>query len=184
MGIFKNLFDRKSDNKTFEDYCNMSSEEMLALSDSRLADVIGMRIEQEEEIFCEDERNEDKSFISILNEAQYIYAAVSAFGMEINNGGLGQFFLGESRRFAPYVSEGLHEIGADEIQKLFDDAVFKRGININELLDVAETDEVAYNDMILQYGFEDFDDAVAKVYEKESLEKLLIGYARKNIELL
>lgn len=184
MGILKNIFDRKSDNKMFEECYNMSSEEMLSLSDSRLADVIGMRIEQEEELFYENEQNEGRAFMSVLTEAQYIFAAVSAFAMEINGGGLSQFFTGGNYRFAPFVSEGLKEIGAVEIKKLFDDAMEKRGIDVEAVIDGARADEEAYLEMIRQYDFEDFDEAVSRSKEKESLEKLLIEYSRKNIEML
>ena len=53
--------------------------------------------------------------------------------MELQNGGLCQFFVNSSRSLAPYVDECLKMVGAEEHRKLFAEFVANNQIDLNNL---------------------------------------------------
>lgn len=79
-----------------------------------------------------------------FNDAQRVVYTVAEFDMEVQCGGLCQFFYNDCEE-APYVSQSLAEIGAAEYQRLIDDFIADNDIDISRL------DEIEYEDMYDMY---------------------------------
>ena len=110
-----------------------------------------------------------------LNDAQKVVYTVAEFDMEVQCGGLCQFFYNDCEE-APYVSQSLAEIGAAEYQRLYDDFIADNDIDISGL------DEIEYEDMYDMYPFDDFDDAYYELYGRQPLETMLAAYIRAHID--
>lgn len=110
-----------------------------------------------------------------FNDAQRVVYTVAEFDMEVQCGGLCQFFYNDCEE-APYVSQSLAEIGAAEYQRLYDDFIADNDIDISEL------DEIEYEDMYDMYPFDDFDDDYYELYGRQPLETMLAAYIRAYID--
>lgn len=110
-----------------------------------------------------------------FNDAQRVVYTVAEFDMEVQCGGLCQFFYNDCEE-APYVSQSLAEIGAAEYQRLYDDFIADNDIDISGL------DEIEYEDMYDMYPFDDFDDDYYELYGRQPLETMLAAYIRACID--
>ena len=110
-----------------------------------------------------------------FNDAQRVVYTVAEFDMEVQCGGLCQFFYNDCEEVS-YVSKSLAEIGAAEYRKLYDDFIADNDIDISRL------DEIEYEDLYDMYLFDDFDDAYYELYEKQPLETMLASYIREHID--
>ena len=102
--------------------------------------------------------------------------------MEVQNGGLCQFFVNSSRDVAPYIIECLKIIGADSYKNLLSEFVEKHNINLNDLDSFMIEDVAEYEAQTERYPFDDFDDKYYELYENEPLEELLIVYVKDYLE--
>ena len=107
-----------------------------------------------------------------FNDAQRVVYTVAEFDMEVQCGGLCQFFYNDCEE-APYVSQSLAEIGAAEYQRLYDDFIADNDIDISGL------DEIEYEDM---YDMYPFDDDYYELYGRQPLETMLAAYIRAYID--
>ncbi len=147
----------------------MGSASLLALDDDDFYEAI--------ECYCDgaimDVTDEDLTI-----EQRYIYS-LYMFELEVNNGGLCQFFVNSSRECAPYISEALGAIGANSLKSLFDNFIEDNGIDVNDLTSFEISDIDEYEAQTQRFDFDSFDD---KFYEDENFHQLIIDYARKNID--
>lgn len=93
-----------------------------------------------------------------LTENQKVVFALNYLDMEVANGGLCQFFANDRGLVAPYISEYLKLVGAEEHQALFDGFLAKHGIDVHDLSAfsfITIEDFVALYDL---YPFDEFDD--------------------------
>lgn len=155
-------------------YLEMTVEELSALSDDELFEAVTARTERKVDSFDEWEDG-----VNSLNPSQKIFYSVNWLEMEVNNGGLCQFFVNSSRMVAPLVSEYMGIIGAVEHKKLYDDFVNKNGIDLTELsfFDVNEVEE--FEEKTEKYPFDEYDDAF---YDMEPLETYLKKFIRENVK--
>ena len=151
----------------------MTTAELAALSDEDLFEAVLTRTEH-----IVDAYDEIADGLCALNEEQRILYAVNYLEIEVNNGGLCQFFVNSSRIVAPTVSDYMGIIGANKHKQLYDDFVQKYRIDLNDLSsfdsDTAEDFEAQYD----RYPFDEFDDAF---YELETLEEYLIPYIKAHL---
>ena len=163
MGLYKND----------AEYLRMSVDELRALSDEELFYAVMVRTERKVDGFENWEEG-----VNSLNFHQKVFYSVNWLEIEVNNGGLCQFFVNSSRMVAPLVSEYMAVIGADEHKRLYDDFVQQNGIDLCDLssFDVDDLEEFA--EQYDRYPFDDYDDAF---YEAEPLETYLTKYARENL---
>ena len=159
----------KNNQKKYEKYKSMTNDELLNLSDSELFEAVNvvcyLGIDEEE--------------IDRINTCQRVFFTVSNLDAEVNNGGLCQFFVNSSRACAPHVSQSLEDIGALKTKKLFDDFVKENNIDVNNLDSFIIDDVSEFEEQNSRYPFDDFDTAY---YEIEEINKLLVSYARENID--
>ncbi|MBQ2705153.1 MAG: DUF4375 domain-containing protein [Clostridia bacterium] len=157
-----------------EKYVQMSASELSKLTDDEILNAVWTRTEN----IVSSKENLLEGFNS-LNEEQRIFYAVNYLEMEVNNGGLCQFFVNSSRIVAPVVSDYMGIIGASEHKKLYDTFIEKYQINTYDLSSFdCETVEV-FQSQYERYPFDEYDDVF---YELEPLQNYLISFVRKHIK--
>ena len=154
-------------------YPIMSTDELAALDDEELFEAVNVRTENKVDSFEE----LTEGFHS-LNDSQKVFYALNWLEMEVNNGGLCQFFVNSSRVAAPFVSEYMGVVGADAHKKLFDEFIQKNNINVTELsfFDIEKIEE--FEEKAESYPFDDYDEAY---YEMEPLQTYLQKYIREHV---
>ena len=175
MGLIKSIINAvkqaKNTLKEYEKYRNMTNEELLNLSDDELFEAVN--------VICYLDIDDEK--IDSINACKRVLFTVINFDAEVNNGGLCQFFVNSSRISAPYVSESLGAINALKTKKLFDDFIRENDIDLENLESFIIDDLSEFEEQNNRYPFDDFDNAY---YEIEDINKLLVSYARENIDKL
>ena len=154
-------------------YLKMPSADLPNLSDADLFYAVTIRTENKVDA-CHDLQEG----LAALNDKERIFYAVNYLEVEVNNGGLCQFFVNASRAVAPLVSEYLGMIGAFEQQKLYDDFIGKYHIDVTDL---SSFDIESFEDFTAQYErypFDEFDDAF---YKMTPLQDYLTKFVRENI---
>lgn len=112
-----------------------------------------------------------------LNGAKRVFYVISYMDMEIQNGGICQFFENSSRDLSNYVIENLRIIGANEYVELY-----SQFISTNDLSQIDSTMDYEILDEI--YHFDDFDNQYYELYEKNPLNQILINYMRNHLDEL
>lgn len=155
-------------------YLKLSAAELAQLPDAALFEAVCARTEN----IVSSKADLSEGFHA-LNDAQRVFYAVNYLEMEVNNGGLCQFFVNSSRLIAPFVSEYMDVIGATAHKELFDGFISKHQIDINDLssfdCDCVEDFRSQYE----HYPFDEYDDAF---YRLEPLQNHLIPFVKKHIE--
>lgn len=176
MGIFGLIKMIREEKKKIDNYLKMSVDDLRGLSDEELKEALWERILAEED---------DLEVIECLHKfrgAKRIYYVVNYFDMEVQNGGLCQFFVNSSKDVAPYILKCLRIIDAVSYEKLLKEFVETHKIKLTELesFDIDDIDD--YEEQTKRYPFDDFDDAYYELYEREPLEDMLIAYAKQHLE--
>ncbi len=184
MGLFSTIKEiikfRKELKKSIEEskekeslYLNMSNEDMASLSDDELFEAVLSRTEHRVDSF-----NEWEDGVNSLNNSQKIFYSINWLEVEVNNGGLCKFFVNSSRMVAPYISEYMSIIGANDHKSHFDKFIADNNIDLNNLssFDIDDVDE--YEKQTERYPFDDYDDAF---YDMEPLEVYLKKFAREHL---
>lgn len=155
-------------------FLEMDTDELAALPDEDLFAAAVARAE------CVVDAHEALfSGFSALNEHQKVLFAVNYLEMEVNNGGLCQFFVNSSRAVAPHISEYLGIIGAKEHKELFDSFIEKHKIDLHDLSSFEITRIKDYEKQTQHYPFDEYDDAF---YQLDTLEIPLTAYIRAHIQ--
>ena len=154
----------------------MSIPELSQLTDDELFTAVWTRTEN-----IVSSKEDILEGFNSLNEEQRIFYAVYYLEMEVNNGGLCQFFVNSSSACAPYISSALAEIGASEMQHLYDNFISSNNIDVNDLSSFKIDDIDEYEKQTERYDFDSFDD---KFYDDANLHQQIIDYARNKIEYI
>ena len=157
-------------------YQSMSTEELGALGDEELRMALLTRVE-----FITNQFENDAEGLQQLNEAQQIFYAATQYEMEVNNGGLCQYFVNSSRYTAPYLVHALEEIGAPDAARQFATFVEENGIDVSGLSSFILDDIDEFDEQNERYPFDEFDD---HFYESTVLEDKILRYAREHLEAL
>ena len=155
-------------------YREMTPEEMASLANDELFSAACARTEAK----IDAEQELSVSFAG-LNAHQKVLYALNLFEMEVNNGGLCQFFVNSSQVVAPYISEYLGLIGAETHKQLFDGFITKYQVNLSDLSSFRIRRMKDYEKQTQRYPFDEFDD---HFYEMESLEEPLTAYVRAHAD--
>lgn len=162
--------------KRQESYISMTKEQLAALDDEELYSALLDRTDQKVE-----EGGSIEAGIELMNEHERVFYAVSYLEMEVDNGGLCQFFINSSRAVAPLVSDYMGVIGADEHKALYDKFIAEYGIDVNNLESFDCGTDEEFSAQYDRYPFDEFDDAFC---ELKPLSEYLIAYAREHIDSL
>ena len=156
-----------------EEYCKLSPDALAALEDDELFFAAVSRAEA-----IVDSHDSVSEGFDALKEHQKVLYAVNYLEMEVNNGGLCQFFVNSSRVVAPYISDYLGIIGATDHKALFDGFISKYGIDLSDLSSFEISRVRDFEKQAARYPFDEYDDAF---YALDTLETPLVAYIRKNI---
>lgn len=107
--------------------------------------------------------------ISQLDDNEKVFFVLYIFNLEIQNGGLCQFFVNSSRAYATLISQYLEIIGALEHKMLYDDFVKENNINLEDLSFFDMDDLSEYEEKDNSYPFDRFDDAFCELTDIEEL---------------
>ncbi|MBQ8497015.1 MAG: DUF4375 domain-containing protein [Clostridia bacterium] len=158
-------------------YLYVSEEKLAALSDAELYEAVMDRTEHivDRVLMAGGEWEEG---VNALNEPQKLVYSLNWLELEVNNGGIVQFFSNSSGMTAPFISEYLSLIGAYEHQKLYDDFILNNDIDVNDLSPFHIDDISEFLKLYEKYPSDIFDDAW---YELDSLERYLVQYIREHL---
>ena len=181
MGLFSFIKQAIAFIKSFKEqaqrdaaYLQMSTEELSTLPDDEMFSAVWIRTEN----IVSSKEDLLEGFNS-LNDEQRVFYAVNYLEMEVNNGGLCQFFVNSSRMVAPIVSEYMGIIGAIEHKKLYNAFIEKHQINTNDLSSFDSDTIEVFQSQYERYPFDEYDDAF---YEWEPLQNHLVSYVKKHID--
>ncbi|MBP3291630.1 MAG: DUF4375 domain-containing protein, partial [Clostridia bacterium] len=117
--------------------------------------------------------------INRLTDDEKVFFVLYLFNMEVQNGGLCQFFVNSTSVYAPLISDYLDKVGARDHKLLFDDFVKNNKIDLNDLSFFDFEDLSEYETKANAYPFDDFDDAL---YDLIDLEEFLQTFAETNLQ--
>lgn len=144
--------------------------ELLKLTDDELYEKVYLQTLD----IVESYPDEETALAKMSAECRTFYI-LSIFDMEIQNGGLCQFFVNSSRFLAPYVAECLETVNAGEHKKLFLEFVAENNIDLYHLESFEIEDVNDYAAQTKRYDFEAFDNAYGE------LVPYMISYIKANI---
>ena len=179
MGIIKFFKELSNFTKIVTDAAQAASEESaeLPVLHSNMDDETVFETAFERIDILVELNEEDAENAPLTLPQRYCYA-LNLLELEVNNGGLCQFFVNSSRAVAPYISEYLGIIGAEDHKTLFDTFVAKNQIDLTDLSSFEIRRTRDFEKQAVRYPFDEFDDAF---YRLDTLETPLIAYIRKNI---
>ncbi|MBE5928399.1 MAG: DUF4375 domain-containing protein [Lachnospiraceae bacterium] len=151
----------------------MHGEELLTLSDADLFETVYL---QNLDI-AEKTEDEDKELEQFTGARRIVYI-LGLYDSEIQNGGLCQFFVNSSRVVAPYVSEALRCVGANEHLELFENFITTNSIDVSDLESFMAYSIRDYKKHTKRYDFDSFDD---EYYELPVLQEKVVAYIKENI---
>lgn len=123
--------------------------------------------------------NAEDSEVDAFFGARRTVFVLNLFDSEIQNGGLCQFFVNSSREVAPFVSESLAAVGAEEHRVLFEEFVQNNAIDLSDLSSfMIFWSKRSYIKQTKRYDFDAFDN---QYYELPALQELVTAYIRANI---
>ena len=152
---------------------SIHGEDLLKLSDDKLFETVYLQLLELVESF-----EDEETALSQIRPVQRIVYILSIYDMEMQNGGLCQFFVNSSRALAPDVKPCLKTVGAEEHYRLFADFVTENRLCLQNLDSFEITDVEEYAAQMNRYDFESFDTAY---YELEPLEAKIVAYIKTNI---
>ncbi|MBQ7045939.1 MAG: DUF4375 domain-containing protein [Clostridia bacterium] len=149
-------------------------DELKKLSDVELFETVYFQILDTVESF-----DNEEAALSQINVEQKTVYILGTYDMEIQNGGLCQFFVNSSRAFAPYVEDSLEKVGAAEHKKLFADFIENNNIDVNDLDSFIINDLDQYESQTKRYDFDSFDNKYTTLPE---LTDYITRYIKENTE--
>lgn len=170
MGIIGTIIGNLKRMKRAKAIRSMPRAELLAMDDGDFFDAM--------ECVCEDAVYDLKEQKDLPRELILAYTLIK-LEVEVNNGGLCQFFVNSSRECAPYVSEALATVGATETKVLFERFVADNGIDVQELSSFKISRIEEFEEQTERFDFDAFDD---RFYEDFTLHQKIVGYLRSNLE--
>ncbi len=160
--------------KREEEYVKMSSDEIVALPEDELYDMAFARTEHIVEQYPK-----LTDAVKALNPVQRTFYVSNYYEMEVNNGGLCQFFVNSSSDVAPWLCEALDAIGAKDHRELFQKFVTDEQIDLTDLSSFKIRRSRDFEKQTKRYPFDEFDDAF---YEMEAVSDYLMKYVKENID--
>lgn len=171
MGFLSTILYNIKNMKKAKKIREMGKENLLALEDEEFYEAMIC--------LCDDAVYDMKA--ADLTKEQILAYSLYMFEMEVNNGGLCQFFVNSSSDCAPFISEALEAIGAAELRNSFEQFVNDNDIDLTDLSSFKIADVKEYESQTKRFDFDRFDE---KFYDNENFHQQVIDYFRCNVEQL
>lgn len=142
-----------------ERYAAMTAEELSELSDDELCSAVLYRIDKElDTALGKRRKGEPADWAQSLSQPKRVLYTLSYTEADIQNGGVLSFLICNGA-FAPFVSDALKEIGAQEHLALFDKFVADTQLDLNHLPDLSPENDPESTNAGLYRKAEEFDRA-------------------------
>ncbi len=105
------------------------------------------------------------------------------FDMEIQNGGIAQFFWNCGSVYAKLVPDALREIGMDDVAALYERFVQENSITLEEIDTYQERFPMMGEGFYEYHPFDDFDEAYIKIWKETNINARFLDYAAKHPEI-
>ena len=152
---------------------HLHGEDLLKLSDDKLFETVYLQTLDLVDSFADEE-----SALAQISPAQRTVYILSIYDMEIQNGGLCQFFVNSSRSLAPYVGQCLKTVEAEAHNQLFAEFVTNNQLDLHNLDSFEINDVAEYAAQAERYDFDTFDNAYC---ELTPLQDYIVAYIKANI---
>ena len=123
----------------------------------------------------------DPSFEKLSTEVQTLHV-LAIFNMEIENGGLCQFFANGGTAYASLVADCLRQIGAEDAVVLYEGFLRKYQIDVQNLSAFRVQTVEDYIGLTALYPYDEFDEPYIRLCEDVWMR--MITFANENIEQL
>ncbi len=182
IGYFKRLFARRDEiaqdvvrliEEEQDKYCKMSAEELLALPDEELLGIVWVRTERFSAKFDTERRALDN-----MNAQQRNFYIVYYYMLQVNDGGLCQYFANSSRDTALFLSDALAAVGATEHRELFEEFLHHNKVATAALFSFVVDNSADFKQLERDYPFEEFNTAF---YAIAPVSEAIAAYVRENI---
>ena len=152
---------------------HLHGEDLLKLSDDKLFETVYLQTLDLVDSFADEE-----SALAQISPVQRTVYILSIYDMEIQNGGLCQFFVNSSRSLAPYVNPCLKTVEAEGHSQLFSEFVTNNQLDPHNLDSFEITNAEEYAAQTQRYDFDTFDNAYC---ELTPLQDYIVAYIKANI---
>ena len=177
FGFFKEMKQIKKSIEEYKQnqrrYLEMPSAELKTLTDDELFQAVlartGDKVDHYDSLL---------DGVGSLTHAEQVFYVTSYYEMEVNNGGLCQFFTNASRDLAPLLADCLDEIPAADHKALFERFVRENEIDVNDLSSFIIDDVEDFETQAERYPFDAFDSAF---YQLKPIQDYLPPYVRRHI---
>jgi hypothetical protein len=125
---------------------------------------------------------DDAQFESLPEPAQALYI-LAILDMEVQNGGLCQFFVNCGSAYATRVSESLRTVGLEPMRILYETFLSDNRIDPSDLnsYHFDTPDDIA--EQYERHPYDDFDDAYMELWVKLDFNKVMLQYADAHPEI-
>ena len=152
------------------DYLAMENEELImSITDSILDEI--------------QQLSSDEELENLAVQKFYVLVA-SNFDMEMQNGGLCQFFMNSGHVYVPMLADALQTVGASQHAHLFLSFCKENNIDPSNIEDFGNVSIENYLALLEKYPFNQFDEQYFKLEQDEGLFSTLVAYVRNNLSLL
>ena len=121
-------------------------------------------------------------FATYPKSLQSLFVAM-IFDMEIQNGGVAQFFWNGGSLYAKLVPDALREIGMDDVAALYDQFVQENSITLEEIDTYRERFPMMGEDFYDYHPFDEFDEDYIKIWKETNINARFLDYAAKHPEI-
>lgn len=160
-------------------YVKLTSEELLALSDEELIAAVLEKLSSEYDVY-----GDYKEAVEKMSSIERVILSVADFDMEIQNGGLCQYFTNSSRFSAPYILSALDVVKAVQIKAELTHFITENNVDLSDLEKYSIDDLNGYLENTKMLPFDEFDNKFYELYGSENLTILLSQYIRDNAATL
>ena len=121
-------------------------------------------------------------FLNHPKSLQSLFIAMM-FDMEIQNGGVAQFFWNDGSEYAKLVPDALREIGMDDVAALYEQFVEENHITLEEMDTYRERFPMMGEGFYDYHPFDEFDEAYIKIWRETNINARFLDYAAKHPEI-
>ena len=121
-------------------------------------------------------------FLTHSKSVQSMFVALM-FDMEIQNGGIAQFFWNDGSAYATLVPGALREIGLEDVAALYERFVQENNITLEEIDTYRERFPMMEEGFYEYHPFDDFDEAYIKIWKETNINARFLDYAAKHPEI-
>lgn len=149
-------------------------KDLRGITDAELYEMVSSKIME-----MTDRYADETEILENLGPLYRTFYILANYDMEMQCGGLCQFFVNPSRDLAPYVEEALETVSAKDHRALYSEFISDNKINVWDLESFKIQSIRQYAEQFARYDFETFDDAY---YELQPLYNYLIQWVRDHID--